>query len=197
MAKKTSEQTHTGKAVTTHLKPASKKSIKELFDNMGGFLEVKGKMTDTIKRDVWNYLKNGVSLIADKLDEIYAGDDDEMIQETKLFVKTELQTIIKLPSVQVELLGEDVKVKNVTIKKVTKPMVEDNGERFEGSYHETDIGKFRVVTELKNKEELTLQEKLEKWMKANGLYDEDSLTGQVFDTECVRAHLDGIDKDHN
>jgi len=54
----------------------------------------------------------------------------------------------------------------LTVKKVTQPMVDDNGERFQDSFHKNDIGKFRVVIEIKKPaEKKTFEDELFKLME--------------------------------
>jgi len=196
MAKKTSKQTQTGKAVTTHLRPNTKKELDGLFLQMQVVNDVRDGMKEIIERDLWNRKDDGTSPITDRLNKIFTGKDDEKIQIAKVWVKRELQTVIKMPSLQVEVLGENVSVQNVTIKKVTKPMVENKDNRFDGNFNEVEIGTFKVVIENKNKVEETLEQKLQKWMRSINsqdakLWDKET---DVYDTETVRMLLDNIDK---
>jgi len=191
MAKKTSKQTHTGKAVTTHLRPNTKKEIDGLFNGMEAINEVRDGMKTILERDLWNRKDDGTTPITDRLNKIFTGKDDEKIQVAKLWVKRELQTVIKMASLQVEVLGENVDTQNVTIKKVTKPMVENVDNRFEGNFNEVEIGTFKVVIENKNKVDETLEQKLQKWMRSVQLWKKET---DEYETETVRMLLDNIDK---
>ena len=132
------------------------------------------KVTDIIKRDFHHRdKKTNKTQLTEKFDNILAGDNEDMKEDIKGFIKKQVQTMIKEKPVQFAILGDEQETHSVTIKKVTLPMIE-NIEGIYDNFNETDLGSYRVVKIAKpQKEELTLGEELLKWMrsqKKNGLY---------------------------
>tara|TARA_R100000734_G_scaffold11040_1_gene8292 strand:- start:678 stop:1265 length:588 start_codon:yes stop_codon:yes gene_type:complete len=132
------------------------------------------KVTDIIKRDFHHRdKKTNKTQLTEKFDNILAGDNEDMKEDIKGFIKKQVQTMIKEKPVQFAILGDEQETHSVTIKKVTLPMIE-NIDGIYDNFNETDLGSYRVVKIAKpQKEELTLGEELLKWMrsqKKNGLY---------------------------
>lgn len=132
------------------------------------------KVTDIIKRDFHHRdKKTNKTQLTDKFDNILAGENEDMKEDIKRFIKKQVQTMIKEKPVQFAILGDEQETHSVTIKKVTLPMIE-NVDGIYDNFNETDLGSYRVVKIAKpQKEELTLGEELLKWMrsqKKNGLY---------------------------
>lgn len=164
--------------------------------------EKSSTVTDIIKRDFHHRDKEtNKTQLTEKFDNILASEGNEEMKESiKGFIKKQVQTMIKEKPVQFAILGDEQETHSVTIKKVTLPMIE-NAEGIYDNFNETDLGSYRVVKIAKEeKEELTLEQELLKWMrsqKKNGLYTgskglENEL--EFYDIECVRMLCDNIQK---
>ena len=132
------------------------------------------KVTDIIKRDFHHRdKKTNKTQLTEKFDNILAGENEDMKEDIKGFIKKQVQTMIKEKPVQFAILGDEQETHSVTIKKVTLPMIE-NVEGIYDNFNETDLGSYRVVKIAKpQKEELTIGEEFLKWMrsqKKNGMY---------------------------
>ena len=153
-------------------------------------LTTEKKMTDTIVADLFN-MEGNDSILTLEVNRIIKEGRDSEVASVKKWVKTRLQTLIKEGSVQDRVLGDKVKDQQITIKRVTKPMVADKDGIYLDSFNESDLGKYKAVKIRKVKNEDTLEESLMKWMRSQKLHDKDS---DDYETETVRALLDNIDK---
>ena len=156
------------------LKKPTKKEINLVLELGVEIGDKNKKVTDIIKRDFHHRdKKTNKTQLTEKFDNILAGDNEDMKEDIKGFIKKQVQTMIKEKPVQFTILGDEQETHSVTIKKVTLPMIE-NVDGIYDNFNETDLGSYRVVKIAKpQKEELTLGEELLKWMrsqKKNGLY---------------------------
>jgi len=156
----------------TYKKP-TKKEIDEALQ-IGLMLGEKTKsVVDVIKRDLHHRDDNNQTQLTRKFDNILKGDDIELIEKTKGFIKKQVQTLVKEKAVQLAVLGDERKEAQVTLKKVTKSMIENVDGLYADNFNEKDFGSFRVVKMHKKTEDLTIHEELMKWMrsqKKNGLW---------------------------
>ena len=178
------------KAVLTGAKKQNKSKIVEVIELGVMTMKTEKKMTDIIVADLFNR-KNGDSELTIELNRIFKEDRPEKVAQVKNWVKTRLQTLIKESSVQDRLLGEKVKEEQITVKKVTKPMIENAEGLYLDNFNESDIGTFKSVRIKKIKNDDTLEESLMKWMRSQGLHDKES---DEYDTETVKALIENIEK---
>ena len=178
------------KAVLTGAKKQNKSKIVEVIELGVMTMKTEKKMTDVIVADLFNR-KNGDSELTIELNRIFKEDRPEKVSQVKNWVKTRLQTLIKESSVQDRLLGEKVKEEQITVKKVTKPMIENAEGLYLDNFNESDLGTFKSVRIKKVKNEDTLEESLMKWMRSQGLHDKES---DEYDTETVKALIENIEK---
>ena len=85
------------------------------------------------------------------------------MKRAKVWVKTRLQTIVKVKSVQQLLLDGKHQEQSLTIKKVKSTMIGDM-KKYISRFDENDLGCFRVVIERKVTEQKTFEEELIKLM---------------------------------
>lgn len=193
MAKLQSEgkgQMRPSKAVLTHAKKQSKSKIVMVIEWGMNTMKTEKAMTDIIVSDLFNR-KNGDSELTIELNRIFKEDRSEKVAQVKKWVKSRLQTLIKESTVQDRLLGEKVKTEQITVKKVTKPMVENVDGLYLDNFNESDLGTFKSVRIKKVKNEDTLEESLMKWMRSQGLHDKEA---DEYDTETVKALIENIEK---
>jgi len=187
------------KAVLTQSKEVTAKQVKEVIEMGLDTMNIEKTMTDVIVRDFDNRNEND-SLLTTELNEIFKTGDERKVIKVKKWVKTRLQTLIKNPSVQDRLLGEKVKEQQITVKKVTKPMVENAEGLYLDNFNESDLGQFKTIRISKVKEELTIAEELLKWMrskKSDGLFTGDKTQAKdidCYDLEAVIAIAESIKK---
>ena len=118
------------------------------------------EISDIIKRDLFNRDENNQTALTKTFDKILKSDDLELITKMKKFLKTQYQTMIKNKSTQ-QAVNLSHKTTKLTVKKVTMPMIEDNGEKYVDSFNESERGQFRVVVERKKATEpKTFEEEL-------------------------------------
>ena len=178
------------KVVTIQAKAVTLDQIKEVIKLGTMTLTTEKKMTDTIVSDLFN-MKGNDSILTLEVNRIIKEGRDSEVASVKKWVKTRLQTLIKEGSVQDRVLGDKVKDQQITIKRVTKPMVADKDGIYLDSFNESDLGQYKAVKIRKVKNEDTLEESLMKWMRSQKLHDKES---DDYETETVRALLDNIDK---
>ena len=178
------------KVATVQAKAVTLDQIKEVIKLGTMTLTTEKKMTDTIVADLFN-MEGNDSILTLEVNRIIKEGRDSEVASVKKWVKTRLQTLIKEGSVQDRVLGDKVKDQQITIKRVTKPMVADKDGIYVDSFNESDLGKYKAVKIRKVKNEDTLEESLMKWMRSQKLHDKDS---DSYETETVRALLDNIDK---
>lgn len=187
------------KAVLTQSKEVTAKQVKEVIEMGLDTMNIEKSMTDVIVRDFDNRDGND-SLLTIELNELFKNGDERKVTKVKKWVKTRLQTLIKNPSVQDRLLGEKVKEQQITVKKVTKPMVENAEGIYLDNFNESDLGQFKTIRISKIKEELTIAEELLKWMrskKSDGLFTGDKTQAKdidCYDLEAVIAIAESIKK---
>jgi len=187
------------KAVLTQSKEVTAKQVKEVIEMGLNTMNIEKTMTDVIVRDFDNRNEND-SLLTTELNEIFKTGDERKVTKVKKWVKTRLQTLIKNPPIQERLLGEKVKEQQITIKKVTKPMVDNAEGIYLDNFNESDLGQFKTIRISKVKEELTIAEELLKWMrskKSEGLFTGDKTQMKdidCYDLEAVIAIAESIKK---
>ena len=152
-------------AILTQAKKPTVEAIVKVIKAGQASIVVDQKMTEIIKADLYTRNKRtGVSVLTTELNKVFSDGTDLEITKTKKWVKTRLQTLIKEKSVQTQLLGEDKKVKSLTIKKVNLPMLDPNNEKCLSHFKDSDLGQFRVILEAKVTVENSFTEELEKLM---------------------------------
>ena len=152
-------------AILTKAKKPTVEAIQKVIVAGQKSILVDQKMTEIIKADLFNRNKRtGVSVLTTELNKVFLNGTDTQIAKTKKWIKTRLQTLIKEKSVQTQFLGEDKKVKSLTIKKVNAPMLDPNNEKCLSHFKDSDLGQFRVVLEAKVTVEKSFTEELEKLM---------------------------------
>ena len=134
------------------------------------------KVTEILKRDVFNQTKNHQTELTKRFD-LILGDDKTPAknkQDLKNFIRKQVQTLIKEKATQEILLNEATSEKKVTIKKVTSAMIlNEISEKyptgqFVNTFTEKDLGSYRVIVENKPaQKEFDLLEALVKFCKAN------------------------------
>ena len=110
-------KTKNGVATLTSAKKPSLKDIKAVIQ--AGIMQTKEEisMTQIITNDLYHRnKKTGETKLTQELDKLFKTGKDEEIANAKKWVRTRLQTLIKEKSVQTLLLGEDKKIKSLTIK---------------------------------------------------------------------------------
>ena len=76
------------------------------------------KVTDIIKRDFHHRdKKTNKTQLTEKFDNILAGENEDMKEDIKGFIKKQVQTMIKEKPVQFAILGDEQETHSVTIKK--------------------------------------------------------------------------------
>ena len=132
-------------------------------------------MTDIITRDIFlANKKNAETLLTKELDRIYATETPAKITATKQWVKTKLQVLVKAKSVQRRLLGDDVKTKSITIKKVNNGVLTDDKCLNKNLFRDKDLGLFKVIIQAKKvTEEKTFEEELIKLMTKHDKFPND------------------------
>jgi hypothetical protein len=134
------------------------------------------KVTEILKRDVFNQTKNHQTELTKRFD-LILGDDQTPAknkQDLKNFIRKQVQTLIKEKATQEILLNEETSEKKVTIKKVTSAMILNEVSekyptgQYENTFTEKDLGSYRVIVENKPApKEFDLLEALVKFCKAN------------------------------
>lgn len=165
--------------------------------------QVDEKMTTAIKDDVLKSGKDGKSQFTKALDKMLkeTNGKPEERKEVTQFVRKKLQTLIKSKQTQTAILGkEGAKSSKVTIKKVSKPMC-DNDEDFFNLNNEPllfneldDLKSMRVIVERKEQAEpKTFQEELIKLLDKFG---EDTLSLLNFSAKQGGAEVfkDGVEQ---
>lgn len=183
-----------------NVKKPTKKEINEALSLGCEMVQSSKFVTDVIKRDLHHRNEKNQTQLTVKFDNVLKSDDEEKKEMIKRFIKRQVQTLIKEKPVQLIALGDEQETHTLTVKKVTLPMVE-NKEGVYDDFNESDLGSFRVVKMLKpQKEELSLEEELLKWMrskKSDGLYTgSKGLEKEIecYDIEAVRMLCDNIQK---
>tara|TARA_R110002096_G_scaffold89751_4_gene203986 strand:- start:4009 stop:4563 length:555 start_codon:yes stop_codon:yes gene_type:complete len=147
-------------------------------------------MTDIITRDIFlANKKNAETLLTKELDRIYATETPAKITATKQWVKTKLQVLVKAKSVQRRLLGDDVKTKSITIKKVNNGVLTDDKCLNKNLFKDKDLGLFKVIIQAKKvTEEKTFEEELTKLMTKHDKFPNDLIEWiqtQMTDTQIM------------
>ena len=152
-------------AILTSAKKPTTEAIVKIIKAGQASIGADQRMTEIIKQDLYTRNKRtGVSVLTTELNKVFSTGSDTEIAKTKKWIKTRLQTLIKEKSVQTQLLGEDKKIKSLTIKKVNAPMLDPNNEKCLSHFKDSDLGQFRVVLEAKVTVEKSFTEELEKLM---------------------------------
>jgi len=179
------------KPVTVGAKSVTLEQIKQVIDTGIDTMKKEKFMTDYIVQDLFTAEDKMNTILTTELTRIYKEDRTAKVSKVKKWVKTRLQTLIKESSVQERVLGDKVKDRSITIKKVTQTMIDNKDGLYLGNFSELDKDDFKMVIMKKVKEELSLEESLQKWMKSVNLHDKESDTYEV---ELVRGLLDNIEK---
>ena len=189
-----------GVATLTSAKKPSLKNIKAVIE--AGITQVNEEfsMTQIIQQDLFTRdKKTNQTLLTKELNKLFESGQDEKIDKAKKWIKTRLQTLIKEKTVQELLLGEEKKVKSLTIKKVKKTMIGENkDEKYLSQHNENDLGKFRVVIESKKpSKEKSFQEELMKLLDNHNKTTKDLLifsasqgTAESFKDEVLETFKD-------
>lgn len=183
------------------MKKPTKKEIKLVLEEGLKMVEKSDFISDVLRRDLHHKNDKNQTQLTQSFDNILKSDNLELIADTKRFIKQQVQTLVKEKAVQESVLGEDFKNFSITVKKVNLPMIENKDGIYADNFNESDLGSFRVIRMHKEqKEELTLEESLLKWMrseKKNGLW-----TGskgmekdvEFYDVDVVYQLCDNIKK---
>lgn len=147
-------------------------------------------MVDIITRDIFlANKKNAETMLTKELDRIYATETPAKITATKKWVKTRLQVLVKAKSVQRRLLGDDVKTKLITIKKVNNGVLEGDKCLNKNLFKDKDLGLFKVIIEAKKvTQEKVFEEELQKLMTKHDKFPNDLLEWiktQMSDTQIL------------
>lgn len=155
------------KTNTPLLANATKPKVKEVLAVIEcGMQQVREdiKMTEILKRDIFNRDKQtGQTILTKQLDKLFKSGNEDEVKRAKVWVKTRLQTIVKVKSVQQLLLDGKHQEQSLTIKKVKSTMIGDM-KKYISRFDENDLGCFRVVIERKVTEQKTFEEELIKLM---------------------------------
>ena len=193
-------KTKNGVATLTSAKKPSLKNIKAVIE--AGITQVNEEfsMTQIIQQDLFTRdKKTNQTLLTKELNKLFESGQDEKIDKAKKWIKTRLQTLIKEKTVQELLLGEEKKVKSLTIKKVKKTMIGENkNEKYLSQHTDDDLGKFRVVIESKKpSKEKSFQEELMKLLDNHNKTTKDLLifsasqgTAESFKDEVLETFKD-------
>ena len=131
------------------------------------------KITDVIKADLHHRDSNGQTQLTKAFDNIMKGKDEEVKQKSKAFIRKQFQTLVKEKTTQFAILGDDSETTTVTVKKVNKPMLEDEKILEDNNFTADDLGSYRAVIIRKEVNDLGLAQELCKWMrskKSDGLF---------------------------
>ena len=180
------------------VKKPTKKEIALVLEQGVKVTRLMDDMTQIIKRDLFHRDENNSTMLTKSFDNILENGDEDTKTEIKRFVKKQLQTLIKEKPTQEAILLDDHKKMSVTVKKVNKPMIENNDNLYIDTFTVDDLGKFKVVRMNKQKEDLTLEQKLLKWMrsqKSEGLFKgtkKDAKDINAYDFDAVYNTVDSI-----
>ena len=180
------------------VKKPTKKEIALVLEQGVKVTRLMDDMTQIIKRDLFHRDENNSTMLTKSFDNILDNGDEDTKTEIKRFVKKQLQTLIKEKPTQEAILLDDHKKMSVTVKKVNKPMIENNDNLYIDTFTVDDLGKFKVVRMNKQKEDLTLEQELLKWMrsqKSKGLFQgtkKDAKDINAYDFDAVYNTVDSI-----
>ena len=133
--------------------------------------KVDANLSKVICLDVLKSDKNGQSTFTKTFDKMFKNGTTEERKELADFMRTKVQTLIKAPATQREILGDGHKVSKVTMKKVNLPMCDNDSDFFNMKgeqlvFNESDHKSVRIVVERKEKKEpKTFEEELFKLME--------------------------------
>jgi len=194
------------------MKKPTKKEIDQVLNDGLVLVEKSKSVTDVITRDLHHADENNETQLTKKFDNIMNTSKDDKIKGEKLqellevrkqlkrFVKNQIQTLVKEKPTQLAILEDDHKTMTATLKKVNKPMVENEEGKYVDNFNETDIGKYRLVRMYKEQKADRLEERLLKWMrseKREGLFNgtkADSKNLEMYDFESLKAVIESIEK---
>ena len=120
--------------------------------------KIDAHLTEKIVDDLMTANKDGQTTLTKVIDKVFKGNDEEAKEDTKTFLRTKLQVMIKNKNVQKKILG-DKKGLMITMKKVNNPMVDNEESQFlnlsgePAEFNESDIKSVRVVVEQKKPNE--------------------------------------------
>tara|TARA_R100000951_G_scaffold33631_1_gene28463 strand:+ start:465 stop:1040 length:576 start_codon:yes stop_codon:yes gene_type:complete len=120
--------------------------------------KIDAHLTEKIVDDLMTANKDGQTTLTKVIDKVLKGNDEEAKKDTKTFLRTKLQVMIKNKNVQKKILG-DKKGLMITMKKVNNPMVDNDEGQFLNiageiaEFNESDIKSVRVVVEQKKPNE--------------------------------------------
>jgi len=174
----------------TEAKEVTQKDIDQVIKGGLQTNKIETFMTDIITRDIFlANKKNAETMLTKELDLIYATGTPAKITATKKWVKTRLQVLVKAKSVQRRLLGDDVKTKSITIKKVNNGVLTDDKCLNKNLFKDKDLGLFKVIIEAKKvTEEKVFEEELQKLMTKHDKFPNDLLEWiktQMTDTQIL------------
>ena len=160
------------------MKKPTKKEIDQVL-NDGLVLVAKSKsISKIITRDLHHVDQNNETQLTKKFDNILDNSKDDKMKGDKLqellevrkqikkFVRQQIQTLVKEKPTQLAILQDDHKKMSVTLKRVNKPMIENNDGLYVDNFNENELGKYRLVRTWKKQEDLTLAQELAKWMRS-------------------------------
>lgn len=181
-------------------KKPTKKEIQSVLETGVVMVEKTDFISDIIRRDLHHRDENNQTQLTQSFDKIIGSVkiEKQVKDDLKRFIKKQVQTLVKEKAVQLAVLGDDKKLYSVTVKKVTKPMIENNDNLYSDKFKASDEGSYRVVKMNKaQKEELSLEEKTLKFMKSNGLFQGekgDEKEPKCYDLECMKQIIDNLEK---
>jgi len=120
--------------------------------------KIDAHLTEKIVDDLMTANKDGQTTLTKVIDKVFKGNDEEAKEDTRTFLRTKLQVMIKNKNVQKKILG-DKKGLMITMKKVNNPMVDNEESQFlnlsgePAEFNESDIKSVRVVVEQKKPNE--------------------------------------------
>ena len=134
--------------------------------------KVDANLSKVICLDVLKSDENGQSTFTKTFDKMFKNGTTEERKELADFMRTKVQTLIKAPATQKEILGDGHKVSKVTMKKVNLPMCDNDSDFFNMKGEQlvfnekSDHKSVRIVVERKEKKEpKTFEEELFKLME--------------------------------
>lgn len=137
--------------------------------------KVDANLSRVICADVLKSDKNGQSTFTKTFDKMFNNGTPEDRKDLADFMRTKVQTLIKAPATQKEILGDGHKVSKVTMKKVNLPMCDNDSDFFNMKGEQlvftekSDHKSVRIVVERKEKPEpKNFQDEVEKLMEKHG-----------------------------
>tara|TARA_R100001086_G_scaffold249968_1_gene192122 strand:+ start:33 stop:626 length:594 start_codon:yes stop_codon:yes gene_type:complete len=182
------------------LKKPTKKQIAMVLQKGCELSNDMKKITDVIKADLHHRDSNGQTQLTKAFDNIMKGTDEEVKQKSKAFIRKQFQTLVKEKPTQFAILGDDSETMTMAVKKVNKPMLEDEQILTDNNFTVEDLGSYRAVIIRKEVNDLGLAQELCKWMrskKSDGLFEgtkDNAGVLEAYDFNAVKFLIDQLEK---